>query len=441
MLRMRIHLACWVACLGIGSALSPRGARAGDLRITIVSAQIDARKLKGSGDRSAMPFSDLACLSFPGLRHLSETCGIRLAADGVTRLPNAPLPEKAPVDPMVRLELGDRVVRTYPIPSTLSPKWGYSVVVDEHIFDEDDSAAFLLYDYEGPGQEKQLGQGLVKFKELRKPGKRTVKVGPSVLTYEVEKCGAEKPRTYRYSVPANQQIADLARTARTTDSPGGDYVAVPVNEGEVVEVHASGRVQPNAKKYPDRTAGPNGVATISAKVQYNQPGFRDGHNHAALIGQLGMHAMVIGEHKKFTAETAGFLILAINDLKTADNGGAFQVEVVVTTPKSVDERKMKKKGGSEDAGPAGLDPRVIQQVVDSHGAELDQCVMSAANPNGEIVLQFTISGDGTPLVAVEKASPNLKQAGDCMKKKASAWKFPPPRGLVTARYPLSFSAG
>jgi hypothetical protein len=100
------------------------------------------------------------------------------------------------------------------------------------------------------------------------------------------------------------------------------------------------------------------------------------------------------------------------------------------------------KGSAADAGPAAIDPRVVQQTVDGHGAEIDACVASEANPNGEIVLQFSISGDGTPLgVIVERASPNLKKAGECMRVKALKWRFPPPRGVVTARYPLSFSTG
>jgi TonB family protein len=101
-----------------------------------------------------------------------------------------------------------------------------------------------------------------------------------------------------------------------------------------------------------------------------------------------------------------------------------------------------KKGSAADAAPAGMSARVVQQTVDAHGAELDACAANEKNPYGEVVLQFSISADGTPLgVIVEKASPNLKTAGECMRQKALKWRFPPPRGVVTARYPVSFSAG
>jgi hypothetical protein len=84
---------------------------------------------------------------------------------------------------------------------------------------------------------------------------------------------------------------------------------------------------------------------------------------------------------------------------------------------------------------------VVEQIVDAHGAELDACLAHEPNPYGEIVLSFAISGDGSLLgVNVDKASPNLKNGGECMRKKALAWRFPPPRGVITVRYPLSFSA-
>jgi hypothetical protein len=207
-------------------------------------------------------------------------------------------------------------------------------------------------------------------------------------------------------------------------------------------VRATGTVQPNVKKYPDRKAGPDGIATISTKVQFNQPGFRDGQNHAALIGQLGNTSFMVGARRKWTAETSGYLILAINDLKTADNGGAFDVEVDVFAPAFTpkEESQLKKKGSKADAGPVGLDPRIVQQIVDTHTEELLGCVSKAKDPNGDVVLQFLIAADGRGVVSVDSASPNLKEVGACMAERASAWKFPPPRGTAVVRYPLHLAA-
>jgi hypothetical protein len=234
-------------------------------------------------------------------------------------------------------------------------------------------------------------------------------------------------------------MSDLARNAKTS---GPGYVVIPVAEGETIEVKASGKVQPSAKKHPNIVAGPNGIPTIATKIQWNQPGFRGcpGCDHAALIGQIGTKGMVVGEHKQFTVDTSGYLVLAINDLKVSDNAGGYDVSVSVTVPAS-SSASMKQKGSKEDSSPSGLDPRVVQQTVDSHGEELDACVASEANPYGEVVLGFSISADGSLLgVIVEKSSPNLKKAGECMRAKALKWRFPPPHGIVTARYPISYSA-
>lgn len=431
---MRTTLVSLLTTVGLLGLAAP--AWAGNLRITIAQAKIAGKKLPAAGERASVPFSDLACLALPGLRPLADSCGVHMDKDGVTLLPNKELPEKAPIDPLLRVELGDHVVRTYPIPSTLSPKWEYSFIVDEATLDGLKEVTFGLYDYVDGEKESELGKAKVKIADLRKPGKKKTTVGPAAVEWTVEALGENASRRYTYSVPANQQIADLARTAETRQTNGG-YVAVPVAEGEIVEVRAYGEVQPNAKKYPDRKAGPAGIATISSKVQFNQPGFRDGQNHAALIGQLGNTSFMVGERRKWTAETSGYLILAINDLKTADNGGAFDVEVDVYAPAFLPkDAGLKKKGSKADAGPVGLDPRIVQQIVDTHTEELLGCVSKASNPNGDVVLQFVIAQDGRGIVSVDSASPNLKDVGTCMAERASGWKFPPPRGTAVVRYPL-----
>jgi len=419
---------------GIFALLLTGQVHASNVRLTIVSAKLDATKLeKRATPASNAHLSDLACLSLPGLRALQGFCGGAGDASG------------APVDAFVRVEIGEHVIRTYPIPGSLTPAWEYGVVLDKKFLDGDDFADFILYDYTPAGTEKKLGDNLVKSRDLLKPGTRTIKAGTHQITFRIEALAdSTAPRGYSFRVPADQQMADLARNAKTT---GPGYVVIPVAEGEVVEVSATGKVQPSAKKHPDRVAGPDGIPTIKTKIQFNQPGFRGcpGCDHAALIGQIGTTGMVVGSHKKFTVENAGLLVLAINDVKVIDNAGFFDVTVSVSLPASEGgsaRAPSKKKGSAADSGPAGMDPRVLQQIVDSHGEELDACVAQAANPVGEVVLQFSISADGTPLgVIVEKASVNLKSAGDCMRAKALRWKFPPPRGVVTARYPLSFSAG
>ncbi len=425
-----------IACLAV---LVCGPAQAGHLRITIVSAEIDAAKLPpNSESRATTPYSDLACYALPGLRSIARSCGVHMAADGVTVLPAVPLPEGAPVDPLVRLEFGESVVRTYPIPSTLTPEWAYSVVIDEALVTGKSGATFILYDWVSADKEVELGRKSVKLKTLVKPGKHTIQVGPAKLVWRVERLKNAAPRVYAYDVPATRQIADLAREA-PTEQKGDEYVAVPVAEGEIVDIVAYGYVQPNARKHPKRTATPDGIRTISTKVQYNQPGFRDGQNHAALIAQLGTKSMMVGKEKKFTATTSGLLILAINDLKTSDNGGQFAVKVTVHPP--ADKSRLKRRGSSADTGPQSLSPRVIQQIVDSRTAEFTRCFAKTSDPNGDVTLQILITSDGRPVVTVASASPNLAATAECMAKKANSWMFPRPRGTVVVRYPMHLSTG
>ena len=403
---------------------------AGDVRLTIVSGKIDLAKASGGEHMSTAGLSDLACLSLPGLRDIAGACGGAAAAN-----------DRPKIDPFVRVEIGNRVVRTYPVPGASAPKWDYSVILDRAALDTDEYADFILYDYDGPGQERKLGHALVKCKDLMKAGQKTIKAGPGALTYQTEIVDDQSTRSYAFKIPSDQQMADLAKNAK---SSGDGYVVIPIAEGEQIEMNATGKVQPSAKKHPDIVSGPNGIPTKTTKIQWNQPGFRGcpGCDHAALIAQLGTSGFVVGEHKTLTADRSGLLVLGINDLKVSDNAGGYEVKVKVTLPPASARIAGKTKGSAEDSGPAGLDPRVVQQLVDGHGAELDACAANEANPYGEIVLQFSISADGSLLgVIVESASPNLKAAGECMRKKALAWRFPPPHGVVTARYPISYSPG
>jgi hypothetical protein len=403
---------------------------AGDVRLTIVSGKLDLAKAGPGEHMSTGGLSDLACLSLPGLREMSGVCGGAAAASDLPK-----------IDPFVRVEIGNRVVRTYPVPGSAAPKWDYSVILDRAALDTDDFADFILYDYDGPGQERKLGHALVKCRDLMKAGQKTVKAGPGQLVYKTEVVDDKATRSFAFKVPSDQQMADLAKHAKTS---GDGYIVIPIAEGEQIEVSATGKVQPSSKKHPDIVSGPNGIPTKATKIQWNQPGFRGcpGCDHAALIAQLGTSAFVVGEHKTLTADRSGLLVLGINDLKVSDNAGAYEVKVKVTLPAASARLAGNTKGSAGDSGPAGLDPRVVQQLVDGHGAELDACAANEANPYGEIVLQFSISADGSLLgVVVEKASPNLKAAGECMRKKALGWKFPPPHGVVTARYPISYSPG
>ena len=81
---------------------APQLALAGNLRVTVVSAKIDGKKVTAGGSpMSTGGLSDLACLSLPGLREVAGLCGGQGNA------------KRAAIDPFVRLEIRDRVIRTH----------------------------------------------------------------------------------------------------------------------------------------------------------------------------------------------------------------------------------------------------------------------------------------------------------------------------------------
>ncbi len=414
----------------LACAFAALPARAHNVRFTIVSAKLAGARLPSGMARGTSYHSDLQCAALPGLRALGDFCK------------SGNLPQGAsPVDALVRVEIKESVIRTYAIPASLTPRWDYAALLDTDYLQGGDRARFVLLDYEPDGSEKPLGDALVPLADLRKPGTRTIKVGAHQLTYKIEALKDDAaPRTFSFRVPGDREMTDLAL------APSGGYQVIPLAEGELVEIAAAGKVQPNVKKHPERVAGPDGIPTIQTKIQFNQPGFRGcaGCDHAALIAQAGTARLVIGSKKSFTVEKSGLLILGVNDVKVDDNAGGFDVTVKITLPAVTPAAiapAMKKGSASDAPGPA-VDSRVVEKIVDAHGADLDACAANEANPYGDVVLSFVIAADGSLVgVNVEKASPNLKAAADCMRKKALAWRFPPPRGVVTVRYPLNFSSG
>ena len=135
-------------------------ASAGNIRLTIVSGKLDAAKAGKGPPRSVAYISDLECLSLPGLREQKGLCGQQASPPG-----------SVPVDALVRVEIGESVVRTYPVPASLTPRWDYSVILDGDFLDKGDNASFVLLDYEASGNERKLGDANVKIKDLVKTGR------------------------------------------------------------------------------------------------------------------------------------------------------------------------------------------------------------------------------------------------------------------------------
>jgi hypothetical protein len=372
---------------------------AAPLRVELTEAMLDEAQLPARPPVARTHALELVCLSLPGLRALPGYC------DG------SPAPQRA-VAAVAELTIGTQRVRSYAVPGALAPEWRYAALLEPVA--GGDARVRLLDEEAG---DRVLGEKTLPARTLLAPGTHTLQLGPHALTITVEK---PKPRRYAFRVPATRTPAELARSGE------GGYLRIPVAEGERVEITAAGRVQPSAKKHPERVAGPDGIPTIATKIQFNQPGFRGclNCNHAALVGQIGPTPFVIGAHRAFTVDNAGLLLLAINDRKVSDNAGGFEVVVTVTP----------------EGGPRDDDSHVVRNVVDANAADLDRCAAAIGDAQGDLLLSFTVSADGSPICSVEKSAPALAAAGRCICEHARAWRFPPRLHGRTARCPLSFSA-
>lgn len=95
----------------------------------------------------------------------------------------------------------------------------------------------------------------------------------------------------------------------------------------------------------------------------------------------------------------------------------------------------------------GLDPAVIQQIIEERLAEVRYCYENAlltdTNIGGKISTSWTIRADGSvsDLEAMSE-DPKLQRIHGCIKERIVRWKFPEPKGggVVHVKYPFVFSS-
>lgn len=135
-------------------------------------------------------------------------------------------------------------------------------------------------------------------------------MGLMLSTSLILPCGA-KAETRIYTLEANDA--------------GG--IVIPVNEGDVVIIQASGRVH----TFPGGTVagcdvwtGPSGLSNciyLSQQPELNRLPFM------ALVGTLNGKKMYIGANQTIRCDSDGELVLFVNDWVHNDNAGSFRVRV------------------------------------------------------------------------------------------------------------------
>jgi hypothetical protein len=410
-------------------------ALASPVKITLVDAEVAAVQKNGKPwDEPAKEvpsvLSRLVCAALPSLVSRAASCG----AGGAS---SAAQPHTHP-DAFVRLTLGDRTIHSFPVPNSLTPNWSYSFLLDPATVKQ--PAQLAVLDFDG-GAGEEIGTTTIAAAELTKPGTHTVKFGEvKRLTFTVAALPKVVPVTQEIDVPSTVAMVDLATTP--AHPAGTNWKAIPVAQGDLVEITAIGKVCPSDVQKASCT-GPDGFA--DKWLKYNDPAFRtcDHCNHAALVAQLGLEAMAIGAHRRFVADTSGLLLLGVNDVKVAGNSGAYHVKVVINGEPAfaygaLDGERDDHAEMHEPVSAASLNPALIGETIDKHDDEIAACAQNASA--GTIVLSFAIAGDGSLIgVNVVKADKGLKPIADCVRSHALKWKFPRPQGTVTVSFPLSFS--
>jgi len=95
----------------------------------------------------------------------------------------------------------------------------------------------------------------------------------------------------------------------------------------------------------------------------------------------------------------------------------------------------------------GLDPAVIQQIVQERLAEVRYCYENAlladVNLGGKISTSWTIQANGSVAdLSALSDDPRMQKIHGCIKERMGRWKFPEPKGggVVHVKYPFVFSS-
>lgn len=230
--------------------------------------------------------------------------------------------KKSPAaDPMVIVEVGNRIFRTPAQPREFNPVWEFPFVVlyrdagERQGIEPGTVARFHVVDYDGPAAYDIIGSTLITIDDLAaKPLHRLGPFGGVVkLTVQIESRLAPgpdtEPSTHRIAVPGN---------ALWTDT-GIDLVA-----GQRIAIDAADEVCSKGGSL-SHCSGPEGQRKTSS---YNVRGFEK-LGHAALIAALGDTRFPVQRGRKLMVPSSGRLRLGINDKDVKDNRGSYAVRVTI----------------------------------------------------------------------------------------------------------------
>jgi hypothetical protein len=303
-------------------------------RLKVVAASINPTRPDGSAwhmkppDRGGMMLLGiLVGASFGGMAGAEMGANVGGAMAGDAKM--------HPPSPRAELRIGGQLFETFPVPATLSPRWDYGFALDVRDFGPTTRVVLAVRDVDG---DEVVGEKSMTLADLLGTPSRIESMG-SVTSFQVtveSLPDVPEPKTLRFQVPTDVSIEDNAKEVANRPRFEGDWQGIPVLNGDVIRVRASGKVCPSSF-HSETCSGPEGFSQFGDWLTYNRPEFRD-LAHASLVAMVAGRPLFVGTGVEFTVERPGVLLLGVNDKDTGNNSGGFQVTVEVNPPDLVRQR-------------------------------------------------------------------------------------------------------
>jgi hypothetical protein len=220
--------------------------------------------------------------------------------------------------PFIELRVGGEMYRVSPVGQTYAPDWRQAILVDASKRTGDEQVVVQILDAIDSAVIAQYTMTVAQFFSAPNGSLTNVE---GVRSLDVAVAPFHQHRaiaTYDVTVPSTLTLEALAKTG----APG--WQAIPVWNGDTIEITASGSVCPSK---PTPCFGPDG-AEPGQWASYSYPQFRD-VPHASLVAAAPGVNVPIGISKSFRVDESGWILLFVNDQDVGNNDGSFQAHVVV----------------------------------------------------------------------------------------------------------------
>jgi hypothetical protein len=224
--------------------------------------------------------------------------------------------------PYVVLKIGGAAYAISPTAQTYAPAWLQPIAIDTRRLHGDDPVLIQIMD---ALDNALLGQQELTVDALFAAPERTLtNLGPvASLDVRILPAPARRPAAFDFVVPGEASLQAL------NSGRYPNWQRIPVWNGDLVTVAASGRVCPSSMS--SDCFGPGG-AEPGRWRSYSYDDFKD-VPHASLVGEVPGMRLAIGPGTRFVAAQSGYLLLFVNDSDTDNNHGAFHVHVTVDPPR------------------------------------------------------------------------------------------------------------